>query len=262
MDGFRDRAANRYDRGERMDRGDRMDRMDRMDRGDYMDRDDRMDRASRRVAQSYGNGGYQQEADFSMVLDSIERNNARQLNAISDLFDDAKDDRRASEKEILRAVDDNASVLNEIKQNIMRQGREQFQPGVPAQSFDPAMKEELMQAIMSNTSLLNMIRQELAESVKQQASQEQPAEQKDDDANNQALLAALDDYFKNMEEHVHKENVKCYRNVQAALTEQGNGDTEVKAKGIGLITIFTIITTVLSVAHLALFILKNILEII
>ena len=53
---------------------------------------------------------------------------------------------------------------------------------------------------------------------------------------------------------MHKENVKCYRNVQAALSEQGTQIVEQSKKSLTLLKILAIISTVLGFVNIALLI--------
>ena len=57
-----------------------------------------------------------------------------------------------------------------------------------------------------------------------------------------------------MEEHVNKENVKCYRNVQAALSEQGTQVVDQNRKSLGLLKVLAIVSIVLSLVHAVLLI--------
>lgn len=66
------------------------------------------------------------------------------------------------------------------------------------------------------------------------------------------IKAIVDEVYKNLEDHVHKENVRCYRNVQAALTEQGTAINGEVKKNTALIKIFSIVTMVISLMNLVL----------
>jgi len=68
------------------------------------------------------------------------------------------------------------------------------------------------------------------------------------------LKAALDEVYKNLEDHVHKENVRCYRNVQAALTEQNTSISNTVKSNVAFVKIFSIITMVISLMNLVLII--------
>lgn len=243
MDGIRDRFNGR-DRGverntqgryERIERNERSDRMERpMDRSMDRSMDRPMDRGMRR-GMSFGVDGFQTDE----VSSAIEQSNAKQTEILADYIEDVKGEVYASEKEILKAIDEVSGG---------RGARNQApQEPVVVPTVDPTLKDDLMQAILGNSNLLNMIRESLE---KQDEEQEVIDEGVVDPA--AELKAALAEYFSNMEDHVHKENVKCYRNVQAALQEQGAQDTEQSGRNLGSIKIFTIINMVLAVINIAL----------
>lgn len=71
------------------------------------------------------------------------------------------------------------------------------------------------------------------------------------------LLTRQDEAFKNLEDFLHTDNVKVYRNVQAAMIEELEKQTnelkeaqEKAAKGTKIILPFAIITMILSLANL------------
>lgn len=71
------------------------------------------------------------------------------------------------------------------------------------------------------------------------------------------LLTKQDEAFKNLEDFLHTDNVKVYRNVQAAMIEELEKQTnelkeaqEKAAKGTKIILPFAIITMILSLANL------------
>ena len=71
------------------------------------------------------------------------------------------------------------------------------------------------------------------------------------------LLTKQDEAFKNLEDFLHTDNVKVYRNVQAAMIEELEKQTnelkeaqEKSAKGTKIILPFAIITMILSLANL------------
>lgn len=76
-------------------------------------------------------------------------------------------------------------------------------------------REDIIGAVNDNRSLLNMIRQELL-SVQSSANATPPTVEVDIDA----IADLMEKHYADLEDHVHKECVKCYRNVQQALTEQ------------------------------------------
>ena len=58
-------------------------------------------------------------------------------------------------------------------------------------------------------------------------------------------------YYHELEEHIHKECVKCYRNVQSALQEQAgdaNKGLEKSVSGMRIMVLVSLIFSVLGVA--------------
>ena len=244
MDNFRDRFASRggRDRYERSDRADRYDRYERDDRDDRYDRDEPDERSSRR-APSYGGDSVQ----IDDIANAVDKSNGKQLEVIADCFDDVKDEVVASEKEILKAIDRIADSADAA--------RGQYVNAAPAQpAIDPAMKEEILAAVFSNTNLLNSIRETLDKKEQDELAKqaEIPAEAEEEAPAKDPLKEALGELYNNLEDHVHKENVKCYRNVQAALTEQGTQIVGQNKKSLTFLKIFAIINLALTVVNIAL----------
>ena len=252
MDSFRDRFNGRdrmgSDRGGR-DRYDRQERdYDRSDREyDRPERDDMGDRAMRRGSQSYGEGG----AGLDEIANVIEKSNSKQLEVFADCIDDVKDEVYASEKEIMKALDQIASGSSARS---MR-GQE-----ATVARMDPAAKEEILRAVAGNTELLQALQASLQKTEEKEAEKsKEEAEAKSDAAEetkqDDPVLAALAQYYNNREEHVHKENVKCYRNVQAALSEQGTQIVEQNKKSLGFLKAFAIAAVALTTINIVLFLL-------
>ena len=96
MDSIRDRFGGRDRMGS--DRGGR-------DRYDRPERDDMGERMSRRNTPSYGSD----DVGIDDIANVIEQSNSKQLEVFADCIDDVKDEVYASEKEIMKALDQIAS---------------------------------------------------------------------------------------------------------------------------------------------------------
>ncbi len=275
MDGFRDRFGSRYDRssgrstasGSRsgadrdrgvMDRGKEAD-YDYGGRNEYQPRDDYGRRLSSQPGMSMGGG-----MDGAQAGGGV---SGRQLEIIRDYFDEAKDD----SKEILHAVDNNSKmldrsldILGELKDRAERNIPQQAAPAPapidlsgPIQSIQDmgrANKEEIVRAIAENADLLNAVKEQVLKNAEAIAAVGTVGEQEGDAFDKEEL----DKYFTDLTDHVHKENVKCYRNVAGAL-EEYEKKSEEKGSGIGVVKIFSIIQlalTVLNVVLLALYIFR------
>ncbi len=274
MDGFRDRFGSRYDRSSGRSTASGSRNIDR-DRG-AMDRGS-MDRGNERDYDYGGRNDYQSRDDYSGRrlpaqnmggMDSVGNAqsqggiNGRQLEIIRDYFDEAKDD----SKEILHAVDNNSKmldrsldILGELKD---KAGKTVEQAPPPVVDFSGplasiidsgrANKEEIVAAIAANTELLNLIKEQAAKNAEAISSIDIGEEGGGLDKEE------LEKYFSELTDHVHKENVKCYRNVAGAL-EEYDKKSEEKGSGIGVVKVFSIIQlalTVLNVVLLALYIFR------
>lgn len=244
MESMRDRFSGRDRMGS--DRGGR-DRYDRQERPDRMERQDMGMERSMRRSPSYDLDGLQIED----IADVVEQSNSKQLEVFADCIDDVKDEVFASEKEIMKALD-------QVAASVSGGGRGRMQESVTAQ-MDPASKEEILRAVAGNTDLLLAIREVLDKKEPEpvaapevpEAEGEKPEEAAPEAAAD-PMTTALSKYYSDMEEHVHKENVKCYRNVQAAITEQSSQVVEQNRKSLTLLKIFTIASTVLTLVNIVL----------
>ena len=105
-------------------------------------------------------------------------------------------------------------------------------------------KEEILGAIGDNRMLLNMIRQDMLNGMN--ANREEAEEETETVEPLSADLA--DKYYKDLEEHVHKECVKCYRNVQSALTEQNKETIDGVTGSVSTLRILAIASLAVNVA--------------
>lgn len=117
-------------------------------------------------------------------------------------------------------------------------------------------KEEIIGAIGDNRALLNMIRQDIISGFSQARVDEIAETGAQDEAQSNVLTSEdADRYFSNLEEHVHKECVKCYRNVESKLEEQ-NLETikkiEKKLSSLSIGTVLAIVSLVFNIITLGL----------
>ena len=101
-------------------------------------------------------------------------------------------------------------------------------------------KEEIISAIGDNRSLLNMIRQDIINSLQKTDIPEEDIEEKAE-----VLTAQMaEKYYKDLEEHIHKECVKCYRNVESKLEEQSGESFKKLEKTINSMSSVSMITLI------------------
>ena len=238
MDGFRDRFS-------RLERGGAPRGMER-DYNEYGDRDYN----DRGYDRDYNDRGYNDYADrgrrpemapqrpevnMSQIEDIVDNSNSRQLKIMQNCVADAKDDLTASNKEIAKAVD---AVVEKITAANTNSGNDSSEVIMKA-------KEEIMQAVLNNSEVLNMLKCSLIKEDAEAAEAEVPSDQ-------ELTKALVEELFSNLEDHVHKENVKCYRNVQAALESQDRSEASGGNGSLTLVTIFSILSVALTVVNIAL----------
>ena len=254
MDGFRDRFGSRYDRnsGRSTTSSSSRSGMDRGDRGS-VDRDFDYGNGARNDYQpqdDYGSGS-RRSSQSSMGGGGMD---GRQLDIIRDYFDEAKDD----SKEILHVVGNNSKmldrsldILGELKDKADRPGDARAVDfSAPIASFEELSKknkDEIIGAIAGNADLLNLLKEEIQKNAEAIANVQTADTSEKDTADKEEL----EKYFADLTDHVHKENVKCYRNVAGALEEQEK-KTEEKLGGLGMIKIFSIIQLALIVVNVVL----------
>ncbi|MBR1451342.1 MAG: hypothetical protein IJ591_06460 [Lachnospiraceae bacterium] len=151
----------------------------------------------------------------------------------------------------------NSEALNDIKNSIgeLLASSEDVKREIATRSAAPmqdltvdfsAEKDEIIGAVGDNRAILNMIRQDVLNGFARNNAEE-------DENEKPALLSAdaAANYYKELEEHVHKECVKCYRNVQSALTEQSGEANKGLEKSVGGLRIMVLVTLLLSIVSLA-----------
>ena len=314
MDGFRDR----------LNRG-------TQERGTY----DRYERTSRRGMYSQGS---QSGPSIDEIAQLVDESNGKQLEVINDLFEDAKDDRFESEKQILAAIDELIEIVNreEAKEDDdsryevrneddglyteLKASSEEILRTVNSNSdlLQQFAEEQLPMLIRGNSSILNQIREALSDQedmIKKISDEIERTSENNVGVNtsngneevlnvastNNALLNALrsdvagiqaeirnttdrlskkadeensplddedvltkskaEDMYKKLDETIHNDCVKVYRNVQKLMEEQNAGADDSIKKSIGGLRLLSIINLILLLLNL-LALLAKIFEII
>ena len=314
MDGFRDR----------LNRG-------TQERGTY----DRYERTSRRGMYSQGS---QSGPSIDEIAQLVDESNVKQLEVINDFFEDAKDDRFESEKQILAAIDELIETVNreEAKEDDdsryevrneddglyteLKASSEEILRTVNSNSdlLQQFAEEQLPMLIRGNSSILNQIREALSDQedmIKKISDEIERTSENNVGVNtsngneevlnvastNNALLNALrsdvagiqaeirnttdrlskkadeensplddedvltkskaEDMYKKLDETIHNDCVKVYRNVQKLMEEQNAGADDSIKKSIGGLRLLSIINLILLLLNL-LALLAKIFEII
>ncbi len=270
MDGFRDRFGSRYDRnsGRSSAGSSSRNNPERERGGGGMDRsyDNEYDYGGRNDYQGNDDYGSRRSSKGPAKMSQMDQGgggmNGRQLDIIRDYFDETKDDN----KEILHAVDNNAKmldrgldILGELKDKADRPVTAPAQdfsgPIASFQELSKKNKEDIINAIAGNSDLLGLLKEQIAKNAEAIAG---ISSSNGDDAQNAIDKEELEKYFTDLQDHVHKENVKCYRNVAGALEEQDKKN-EKKLGNISVVMIFSIIQlslTIVNIVLLALYIFR------
>ena len=189
----------------------------------------------------------EQNAETLARIERIAGQNAEALNDSSEMLARNVDSLRSNSE----AINEIRGSIGEIKDSI-RQSLQEISSRSPEPMQDLTVdfsseKDEIIGAVGDNRAILNMIRQDVLNGFAKNSADEEETPKV-------IPLSAEEagNYYKELEEHVHKECVKCYRNVQSALTEQNAEANKGVEKSVSGLRIMVLITLIASVASLAL----------
>lgn len=191
----------------------------------------------------------EQNAETLARIERIAGQNAEALNESSEVLE-----------RNVASLRSNAELLGEIRGKVEEIAEISRRTPAPAPMQDLTVdfsseKDEIIGAVGDNRAILNMIRQDVLNGFARNAESEEGEEKI-------VPLSAEDagNYYKELEEHVHKECVKCYRNVQSALTEQGaeaNKEVLKSVSGMRIMVLLALIFSILGFASATLCALIN-----
>ena len=192
------------------------------------------------------------QVNIEQIKEVVTDSNSDQLDAIQDLFYDERVDREASGKELLRAVDNNQKLLNK-NFRLLSDMKDDLDSddGLDLRELSEANKEEILKAVFSNGDLLKQVldNTDLLKTLKEELIDKKVEEEKEKEDNAFDKTSA-EKAFIDLEDHVHKENVKCYRNVQAAMEEMDEKSFGRLKKGMDTLKGLLIAAVVLGAANL------------
>ena len=192
------------------------------------------------------------QVNIEQIKEVVTDSNSDQLDAIQDLFYDERVDREASGKELLRAVDNNQKLLNK-NFRLLSDMKDDLDSddGLDLRELSEANKEEILKAVFSNGDLLKQVldNTDLLKTLKEELIDKKVEEEKEKE-DNAFDKASAEKAFIDLEDHVHKENVKCYRNVQAAMEEMDEKSFGRFKKGMDTLKGLLIAAVVLGAANL------------
>lgn len=168
-----------------------------------------------------------------------------------------------AEEQIPMLIRGNSSMLSQISESLEEKGElirellmksnsesQQINPVMPLP--DSGANEEVLQTVVNNNTLLNALRAEVA-GLQSEMRDSAVRSQADDNGPLDATPVTkeeIDLLYRDMEDHVHKECVKVYKNVQAALEAQNASVSDSVKKGTGglkFLIIFNLILTVVNI---------------
>ena len=203
------------------------------------------------------------DEENAQTLARIERiagQNAEALNESNEMLERNVDSLRSNAEvlaEIKNAVgglvasseevkNSSSELRDSVRQSLQEMSTRQASPMQELTVDFTSEKEEIIGAVGDNRAILNMIRQDVLNGFAKTA--------QDDEEEKVTPLAAdeAEKYYKELEEHVHKECVKCYRNVQSALTEQNTEANSGITKSVSGLRVMVLVSLLLNIVTVAL----------
>ena len=203
----------------------------------------------------------EQNAETLARIERIAGQNAEAINESSEMLERNVDSLRSNTEllnEIKNVVDTLALSSDEVKNSSLelRESVNRSLQEISSRAATPMQditvdftseKDEIIGAVGDNRAILNMIRQDVLNGFAKTAQDEEEPEEK-------IIPLSADDadkYYKELEDHVHKECVKCYRNVQSALTEQNteaNNSVNKSVSGLRIMVLVSLLLNIITVA--------------
>ena len=187
----------------------------------------------------------EQNAETLARIERIAGQNAEALNENSEILE-----------RNVNTLRSNSELLNDLKntmdefQGSIRQSVGEISSRAVAPAPVPDLtidfseeKNEIISAVGDNRAILNMIRQDVLNGFAKTEAAEEDEEEK-------VVPLSADDadaYYKKLEEHVHSEAVKCYRNMEKKLSEQAGEANSGLEKSIGGTRIMVLLAVVFSI---------------
>jgi len=165
-----------------------------------------------------------------------------------------------AEEQLPMLVRGNSSMLNQIRLNLeekddlLREILSKAETQGSGNTNTSSSNEEVLSAAASNNALLNALRSEVAGvraeimRTSEKLSGDESAPLDSEDA---FTKAQADEMYKNMEENVHAECVKVYRNVLKVVEDQSAATSAAVKASVGSIKGITVLNLVLLILNLA-----------
>ncbi len=200
----------------------------------------------------------EQNAETLARIERIAGQNAEALNESSELLERNVDSLRSNSEllneirgtlgSLISSSEEMKASSAELKESIRQSVQEMSNTPAPAPMQDLTVdftseKEEIIGAVGDNRAILNMIRQDVLNGFAKSQAEEEEAEDKPAPFTSEEA----ERLYKELEDHVHKECVKCYRNMQSALTEQNSDADDGVSKSISGMRIMVLLAMIFSI---------------
>lgn len=203
----------------------------------------------------------EQNAETLSRIERIAGQNAETLNENGEILERNVDSLRANSEvlneikntvgQILMSSEEVRNASGQLQDSIRQSMGQMMVAAAPAQDLTVDFSEEkneIINAVGDNRAILNMIRQDVLNGFARNG------EPDEEDGGRVVPFSAedADKYYKELEDHVHKECVKCYRNVQQTLTEQNAQTSAGIIKTVSGMKLFVLLSFIFDIVTLLL----------
>ena len=201
----------------------------------------------------------EEESDTAEEENAVAEEILRTVNSNADLL------AQFAEEQLPMLVRGNSSILNQIREALaeqedsLRRISEEVarSSSAPQESYSSnSGNEEILSAASTNNALLNALRSDVASIQAEIRSQAERMSAKADeegtplDDEDVLTKAKAEEWYKSLDETIHADCVKVYRNVQKLMEEQNSGVDGAVKKSIGGLRVLAIINLLLLVLNL------------
>ena len=212
----------------------------------------RIERMTSQNAETISEGSEMLERSVNSLRSNSELLNDIKLSvdALKEASDNIASSNQAMQQNLQQSLID---TVNSNQQNILAAVSSQQAAPVSYEDNRNEVSEEILNAVGDNRTLLNMIRQDIITRFEKSEGDESANGEEGEAKESYLTAETAGKYYKDLEEHVHKECVKCYRNVQSALSDQNTealAKTEKSVAGVHTLAVISIALNVVTIALL------------
>ena len=183
------------------------------------------------------------------LMNLIRENDSKQIECIAAMFNQESEEHEQSRQALQQSAGGIQQSVNGMQQSMqmMQQSIQEMQGSIQATNASVQETSASLQATNASVQETQAALRGISDVI-QQMQTEQSYEQP------QISGGISPEQFQDLEEHVHKENVKCYRNVQASVMEQAELQMEQTRTSVGPVKGMLITSLILNVATIAILI--------